>query len=68
MPRKPFVEVAAAIAEFEPVTMCVSREQYMHARSVLPESVRVIGNVLQRFLDAGLGPTFVVTTRGRYGA
>lgn len=34
--QKVFANVAKAISEFEPVTMCVSPAQYAHARNVLP--------------------------------
>src|SRR5690554_802667 len=40
--QKAYVEVAKAIAQFEPVTMCVNSEQYENARNLLPEDVRVV--------------------------
>ena len=40
--QKAYVEVAKAIAQFEPVTMCVSYGQYAHASNVLPPEVRVV--------------------------
>lgn len=39
---KCFVEIASAIAYFEPVTMLVSSHQYDHARRLLPASIRVV--------------------------
>lgn len=62
--QKAFVEVAAAISQFEPVTMCVSRSQYMHARSVLPESVRVVEMSYDDSWMRDCGPTFVVNDKG----
>ncbi len=52
-----FAAVAAAIAQFEPVTVGVSREQFCNARAKLPPSVRVVDN------DCWMrdcGPIFVV--------
>ena len=57
--QKAFVEVAKAISEFEPVTMCVSANQYAHARNVLPPEIRV---VVMSNHDAWMrdpGPTFI---------
>lgn len=40
--QRDFVAVASAIARFEPVTVCASRDQWEKARSALPSQVRVI--------------------------
>ena len=37
-----FVEVATAIARFEPVTVGVSRAQFLNARRLLPDHIRVV--------------------------
>ncbi len=37
-----FVNLAATIAEFEPVTMLVSNAQYINARTRLPDNIRVL--------------------------
>jgi agmatine deiminase len=37
-----FVEVATAISNYEPVTMCVSARQYQNAREMLPANIRVV--------------------------
>jgi agmatine deiminase len=38
--QRAFVEVARAIANFEPVTMGVNSDQYDNARHMLPEHIR----------------------------
>lgn len=40
--QKVFTEVAKAISQFEPVTVCVSPAQYQHARYMLPTEIRVV--------------------------
>ncbi len=40
--QKAFAEVAQAIAQFEPVTVCANPEQVAHARKMLPESINVV--------------------------
>ncbi|MBL4953308.1 agmatine deiminase [Neobacillus sp. OS1-32] len=55
-----FVEVAKAIAQFEPVTMCVSKEQYVNARHMLPENIRVVEMASNDSWMRDVGPTFVV--------
>ena len=40
--RRELVEVAKAIAEFEPVTVIVNHEQFLNARSMLPPHIRVV--------------------------
>ena len=41
--QKAFLDVATAILQFEPVTVCVSPAQYQNARERLPRAVRVVG-------------------------
>jgi agmatine deiminase len=59
-----FAEVANVIAEYEPVTMCVSARQYAHARAVLSRAVRVVEMSTNDAWMRDIGPTFV---RGRDG-
>eukprot|EP00940_MAST-03C_sp_MAST-3C-sp2_P003200 g3200.t1 len=40
--QKNFVEVAVAISRFENVTVCVSRDSWKIARSLLPRNIRVV--------------------------
>ena len=57
--QKVFVEVAKAISQFEPVTVCVSNAQYDNARSQLPEEVRVVEMSTDDSWIRDCGPTFV---------
>jgi len=63
-----FAAVATAIAQFEPVTMGVSQQQFVNARRMLPDSVRVIELSHDDAWMRDCGPTFVVndhrTVRG----
>ncbi|WP_432405101.1 agmatine deiminase [Wukongibacter sp. M2B1] len=62
--QKAFVEVASAISEFEPVTMCVSSKQYDNARDMLPEHIRVIEMASDDSWMRDVGPTFLVNGHG----
>lgn len=59
-----FVDIAAAIACFEPVTMGVSPAHYDDARHRLPSSVRVVEMAHDDAWMRDVGPTFVVHDRG----
>jgi agmatine deiminase len=59
-----FVEVAAAIARFEPVTVGVSAAQYDNAVNLLPDSVRVVELSNNDSWVRDCGPTFVKDARG----
>jgi agmatine deiminase len=59
-----FARVAAAIAQFEPVTVGTSREHYTTARALLPESVRVAEMAHDDCWMRDVGPTCVVNRRG----
>jgi agmatine deiminase len=59
-----YVEIATAIAASEPVTMGVSDGQYEHARSALPEGVRVVELATDDAWLRDTGPTFLVDGRG----
>ncbi len=60
--QRAFAAVAAAIAQFEPVTMGVSREQFLNARGMLPASVRVVEMSYNDCWIRDCGPTFVVNS------
>lgn len=55
-----FVEVAKAISRFEPVTVCVSREQFSNARHLLPSEIRVVEMSNNDAWVRDSGATFVV--------
>lgn len=59
-----FAAVAAAIATSEPVTVGVSRTQFVHARSMLPDAIRVVELSSDDAWMRDVGPTFVVNRRG----
>ncbi len=61
--QRVFAEVAAAIADFEPVTVCVSSDQYANARAMLPACVQVVEMSNNDAWVRDCGPTFV--TNGR---
>lgn len=60
-----YAEVAAAIAAAEPLTMAVSDGQFERARSLLPDSVRVVEISTDDAWMRDIGPTFVVDGGGR---
>ena len=57
--QEAFTEVAKAISRFEPVTMCVDRQQYDNARQMLPENIRVVEMSNNDAWMRDCGPTFV---------
>jgi agmatine deiminase len=59
-----FAQVAAAIAQFEPVTVGVSTAHYEAARALLCESVRVVEMAHDDAWMRDVGPTCVVNGRG----
>ncbi len=59
-----FTQVASAIAAFEPVTMCVSPQQFTNARHVLPPAVRVVEMTSNDSWIRDCGPTFVIDGKG----
>ncbi len=63
-----FVNLAAAIAEFEPVTMLVSNAQYINARTRLPENIRVLEMSNDDCWARDIGPTFLVNDKGEVRA
>lgn len=62
--QQAFVNVAAAIARFERVTVGVSAGQYQNARARLPEAVRVVELSSDDAWVRDCGPTFLVNDRG----
>ena len=59
-----FAAVAAAIAEFEPVTVGVSSSEFQVARALLDPRVRVLEISHDDCWMRDVGPTFVVDRRG----
>ncbi|MEA4811520.1 MAG: agmatine deiminase [Anaerolineaceae bacterium] len=57
--QKAFAEVAKAISQFEPLTMCVSVAQFNNARNHLPSNVRVVEMSNNDSWMRDCGPTFV---------
>lgn len=57
--QKEFTNVAKAIREFEPITVCVSPAQYQNARNMLPENIRVVEMTSNDAWIRDCGPTFV---------
>ncbi len=62
--QKTFAAVAAAIRQFEPVTMGVNHRQFENARHLLPPSVRVVEISNNDSWMRDCGPTFVADGRG----
>ena len=59
-----YTVVAEKIAEFEPVTMCVSQKEWKRARGVLPPTIRVIEMSNNDAWARDQGPIFVVDEYG----
>jgi agmatine deiminase len=59
-----FAAVATAIATGEPVTVGASRAQFVHARSMLPDAIRVVEMSSDDSWMRDVGPTFVVDEQG----
>ncbi|MDR3053028.1 MAG: agmatine deiminase [Coriobacteriales bacterium] len=62
--QQAFVDVAAAIAAFEPVTVGVSAAQYDNAAAALPANVRVVELSNNDSWVRDCGPTFVKNAAG----
>lgn len=58
--QRAFAAVAAAISQFEAVTMGVSRGQFLNARHILPPGVRLVEISSNDSWMRDCGPTFVV--------
>jgi agmatine deiminase len=62
--QRVFAQIAVTIARFERVTVATSREQFLHAREILPPSIRVIELSYNDSWTRDMGPTFVTNGRG----
>ena len=62
--QEAFVNVAKAIAAFEPVTVCVSAAQYQNCRAKLPPEIRVVEMSNDDAWIRDCGPTFVINDQG----
>lgn len=62
--QKAYSEVAKAISQFEPVTMCVSKEQYSNCREQLPPEIRVVEIASNDSWIRDCGPSFVINDKG----
>ncbi|MEN8243566.1 MAG: agmatine deiminase [Thermodesulfobacteriota bacterium] len=62
--QRTFVELAALISQFEPVTVGASQNQFATARSKLPEHIRVVEMSYNDVWVRDHGPTFVVNDNG----
>jgi agmatine deiminase len=59
-----YVRVASTIVEYEPVTMCVSANQFSNARGQLPASVRLIEMSSNDAWMRDSGPNFIINGDG----
>ena len=59
-----FAEVAQAIAQFEPVTMCTNANDWLRARQLLPNHIRVVELASDDAWLRDQAPTFVVNDAG----
>jgi agmatine deiminase len=59
-----FAEVAKAIAQFEPVTMCANAKDWGSARQMLPPHIRVVEMASDDAWLRDQGPSFVVNEAG----
>lgn len=62
--QKTFVNVATAIRQFEPVTVCVNPSQYQNARAQLPKDIRVVEMTSNDSWIRDCGPSFVINDKG----
>lgn len=62
--QEAFARVARAIAEFEPVSVGVSRQQLDNARRLLPSSVTIVTMDSDDSWMRDVGPTFVKNSKG----
>ena len=62
--QRTFINVATAISQFEPVTVCVSKEQYANARNQLPWDIRVVEIASNDAWIRDCGPTFLINDKG----
>jgi agmatine deiminase len=62
--QRAYVAVASAIARFEPVTVGVSGQQFLNARRLLPDHIRVVEMSSNDAWARDYAPTFVVNAQG----
>lgn len=62
--QEEFARVAQAISASESVTVVASRNQWVHARSVLPPEIRVVEMTTDDAWIRDSGPTFVIDDQG----
>lgn len=62
--QEAFTNVAKAIREFEPVTVCVSPSQFANCRAKLPADIRVVEMANDDAWIRDCGPTFVINDKG----
>ena len=63
--QRAWVQVATAIAQFEPITVGVNHDQFENARNLLPAQVRVVEMSSNDAWMRDCGPTFVTDAEGR---
>jgi agmatine deiminase len=62
--QRTFAQIAAAISQYEPITMLASAEQYRNARAILPPHIRVVEMSSNDAWARDVGATFVVNDEG----
>lgn len=62
--QKAFAAAAETVSRFEPVTVGVSSSQYLNARAVLPDNIRVVEISYNDSWVRDCGPTFVKNSAG----
>lgn len=62
--QQAFAQVANAIAQFEPVTICVPADQYTNCRNMVGKGVRVLEMSANDAWMRDCGPTFVINDKG----
>ncbi|BDR56923.1 hypothetical protein KIMC2_14850 [Xylocopilactobacillus apis] len=63
--QKLFAEIASTISKYEPITMLVQQDQYKNARSMLPDSVRLIEMSYNDAWIRDIGPTYLTNNKGK---
>ena len=62
--QKVWVQIATAIAESEPVTICASAAQFANARAMLPKHIRVIEMTVNDSWFRDSGPAWLLNDKG----
>jgi len=66
--QEAYVRVANAISQFTKVTICASAEQYNHARTQMPEHIRVVEMSSNDAWVRDSGPAFLTNNNGELRA